>query len=316
MLGRTGGKRHAGRARRGQSMVEFTICIPVFLLFVFGIFQAVLIYKTQSALNQAATDAARTLSAQSSSGAQGDAPGLDSLRAALVTLNLNNLSGLCSDGGTPNYNSISRTQTCGNGSNTSGIDVFSDDGTGNVKSWPVFNSEDMIGGPSTTSETILLDNHYVYSPTSVGSAGALCPTNPTDQDGTGVYQFSLTNSLDNMSNPIPQSAISSGTLSAGQSWGVCKWSTAASPAATGASLPWNGAAFDSTTATGNMNGRHDQRCDEETIGVKIRYNYFSAVFPVHWGIQLVGTASMPIEPRQYEGNSATVQATTGSGTCQ
>ncbi len=311
-----------GRARRGQGLVEFAICIPIFLLFIFGIFQAVLIYKTQSALNQAATDVVRTLSAQSSSGApngiasQVDVPGLDSLRAALVTLNLNNLSGLCSDGNAPSYSSITHKQSCGNGSSTSGIDLFSDDGTGNPKSWPVFNSEDMIGGPSTTSETILLDNHYVYLPSTAGVTGALCPTNPTDQASTGLYQFSLTNSLDNTTNPTPQSSISSGALGAGQSWGVCKWSNAVPPTPSGASLPWNGGAFDSTTSTGNMNGRHDQRCDEETIAVKIRYNYFSAVFPVHWGIQLVGTASMAIEPRQYEGNSATTQATTGSGTCQ
>ncbi|MGH2387696.1 MAG: TadE/TadG family type IV pilus assembly protein, partial [Chloroflexota bacterium] len=116
-------------------MVEFAICIPVFLLFVFGIFQAVLIYKTQLALNQAAMDAAQVISAQSSddvndsSGALADAGGLAALRAGLASVDLSNLSGMCSDGSSPN----STTFVCGNGGNASGIDIFSDDGSGNAK---------------------------------------------------------------------------------------------------------------------------------------------------------------------------------------
>jgi hypothetical protein len=257
----------------------------------------VLIYKTQLALNQAATDAAQVISAQSSSGAtngvdvQADASGLAALRGALASVDLGNLSGLCSNGLAPTYNAVSHVQSCANGSSTSGVDIFSDDGSGSAQTWPVYNSEDMVSGPSPTSENISLDNHYVYSP---GTA-----TCPVDQSQSGVYQFSLTNSLANTTNPIPQSPVLSGALGAGQSWVSC-------------ALPWNGTAFDATVSTGNMNGRHDERCDEETVNVTIRYNYISAAFPIHWGIQLVGVASLPIEPRQYEENSAAVQASTGT----
>ncbi|MGH2343869.1 MAG: TadE/TadG family type IV pilus assembly protein [Chloroflexota bacterium] len=284
MFRRLGEKRRVGKTARGQTMVEFAICIPVFMLFVFGIFQAVLIYKTQLALNQAATDAAQVLAAQSSNGAptgvasQADAPALAALRSALTTSDLGNLSGMCSDGSEPTYNAASHIQSCANGSTTSGVDVFSDDGTGNPKTWSVDTSEDLQNNPLATAETISLDNHYVYMP---NATGAQCPSD----------QFSLTNNLDNGS-PIPRSSIITGSTGV---WNAC-------------ALPWNGLSFDPTTRTGNQNGRHDQRCDEEIVGVKIRYNYFSAAFPVHWAIQLVGSTSMPIEPRQYVGNSATLQA--------
>ena len=286
MFHHLGGKRHGGRARRGQGMVEFALCVPVFLFLIFGIFQAALIYKTQLALNQAAIDMTRVISAQSSNGApsgvsaQADAPALAALRAALASQDLTSLSGMCSDGTAPNY---SATPACDNGSNVSGVDVFSDDGTGNPKSWPVDTSEDLQNSPLTLAETISLDNHYVFMP---NATAAQCPSD----------QFSLTNDLDN-ANPTPSSAILSGNTG---TWNTC-------------SLPWNGLAFDHTGTTGNQNGRHDQRCDEEIVGVKIRYNYFSTTFPVNWGIQLVGSASMPEEPRQYLGNSAVLQAS--SGTC-
>ena len=274
-------------SRRGQTAAEFALVISVFLLLVFGIFQAVLIYRAQLALNQAATDAARALSSQSSDGAvaggnqAADAAGLAALRAAMTTLDLRNISGLCPDGTTPNYAS---TPACANGGKASGVDVFSDDGSGNPSTWsPVRASSDMTNSPrpAANAYAITLDNHYVYAPSS-----AQCPSD----------QFSLTNNID-AANPIPASAIVSGS---GGNWNTC-------------SLPWNGQPFDPTyTAYGNQNGRHDQRCDEDSLAVTIRYNYFSFAFPVHWAIQLTASTSLPLEPRQYLGNSASVQTTTGT----
>jgi len=306
MFHHPGGKRHGDRARRGQSMIEFALCVPVFILLVFGIFQAALIYKAQIALNQAAADSVQALAAQSSDGAtsggdtQADASGLAFIRQALSSMSLSGLSGACLDGTSP---------PCSSANSPSGIDIFSDDGTGNPAAVQVNNSHDLSNGPynsvsnigagssCTSSSTmttnfacISLDNHYVYQQNS-----SLCKV---DLDGNGNYNFSLTNSLDN-SSPSPSSAL---IITSG-STGTVPWNSCA--------LPWNGRAFD-TTRSGNQNGRDDQRCQEATVSVKIRYNYFSSVFPVHWGIQLVGSASVPMEPRQYIGNSATTQTTVGT----
>ena len=320
MFWHAGGKRLTGKARRGQSIVEFTICVPVFLLFVFGIFQAVLIYKTQLALNQAAMDAAQVISAQSSDGgnnasaSQADAGGLASLRAGLASVDLSNLSGACSDGISPTYSSSAQAWICANGSATSGIDIFSDDGSGNAKTnVPVNISNTLSPGPNKSPrfdlncnidrtcpldpnpsyEYLTLDNHYVYNPNA-----SLCP----------VDQFSLTNSLDNVPSPNPSPTTGPNPTSAIRNLPAAPYS---GPTWQSCSLPWNGQPFDISTS-GNQNGRSDQRCKEDTVTVEIRYNYFSASFPVNWGIRLVGRASLPLEPRQFEGSNAVVQAQVGT----
>lgn len=307
MLRRPRAGHHGGKSRCGQSMVEFALAVPVFILIVLGIFQAALIYKAQIALNQAAADGAQAIAAQSSDGAasggdtQADVVGLAFIRQAMASMNLSGLNGACLDG---------TVAPCSSGNSPSGIDIYSDDGTGNPQGVQVNNSHDLANGPfnsgsnagagsaCTTGSTmtanfecISLDNHYVYQQNS-----SLCKA---DLDGNGNYNFSLTDSLDNTS-PSPSSAI---LIASGNAANV-PWNTCA--------LPWNGHAFD-TSQSGNQNGRDDKRCEEATVSVKIRYNYVSFAFPFHWGIQLVGSASAPMEPRQYIGNSATVQ--TSVGTC-
>jgi len=294
-----------GKARRGQSMVEFVIAVPVFLLLLFGIFQAVLIYKAQLALNQAASDAAQVISAQSSDGAPGnplytnpdlqaDTPALAAIRAALSTMDLRNLSDVCLDGTSP---------PCSGGNSAAGIDIYSDDGSGNPANILVNNSHDLSAAfdsmhdsgagsacppvANPAFECVTLDNHYVYQQNS--------STCPVDLDQNGNYNFSLT---DQLSNSPQSSSIVSEPASPPNTWVGC-------------ALPWNGHIFN-ISASGNQNGRDDQRCQEQTVTVKIRYNYASASFPIHWGIQLVGTASDPLEPRQYIGNSAVVQSTVGT----
>lgn len=109
------------RDHRGQGLVEFTLVVPVFLLFIFGIFQAALLYKANSALAQAATDGAHVLAAQSSSGPmlsdgtqdarfqsswQSDGEALSYIQAALTTQGLANIQEIdiypaVSSGGTP-----------------------------------------------------------------------------------------------------------------------------------------------------------------------------------------------------------------------
>jgi hypothetical protein len=78
--------------------------VPVFVLLVFGVFQAALIYSANSALIQAAVDGAHTLAAQSSSGPslpdgsldprfpqsyEADGEALLAVQAALITHDLN-----------------------------------------------------------------------------------------------------------------------------------------------------------------------------------------------------------------------------------
>lgn len=68
LLGRLAKSCARARAQRGQTLVEFAIVVPLFMLMVFGIVQAVLLLRANSALGQAATDGAHVVAAQSSSG--------------------------------------------------------------------------------------------------------------------------------------------------------------------------------------------------------------------------------------------------------
>jgi Flp pilus assembly protein TadG len=88
------GFRALNRRQRGQSLVEFALAVPVFLLLIFGIIQAALIYRAYVALGQAATDGANVLAVQASqlppntARYQADAAGLAAMRAALSGMNL------------------------------------------------------------------------------------------------------------------------------------------------------------------------------------------------------------------------------------
>ncbi|MDB5059997.1 MAG: hypothetical protein JWO59_3469, partial [Chloroflexi bacterium] len=84
--------------------------------------------------------------------------------------------------------------------------------------------------------------------------------------------------------------------------------TSASTAFLPCSLPWNGGQWAKAT---NQNGRHDQRCDEETVGVKITYNYAAVSWPFVFKLTLQSQDSTTMEPRQFLG-SAPYQATIGA----
>ena len=100
MFRRPGGKRHGSKARRGQSMVEFAICVPVFIFFVFGVIQVALIYQASSSINQAASDAAHMTATQADQAPTGllswevDRPALSAIRAAMVSQNLGNVTSI------------------------------------------------------------------------------------------------------------------------------------------------------------------------------------------------------------------------------
>jgi len=71
----------------GQSLVEFALAAPVFFAIVFGIIELGLLYKTHSAYQEGAQNAARTIAAANAS----DIDGLAQLRTILVGENLNNI---------------------------------------------------------------------------------------------------------------------------------------------------------------------------------------------------------------------------------
>ena len=92
------------RSRPGQGMVEFTLVIPLFVLFVFGIIQVALIYQANAAITQAASDVAHVTATQGDSDAsnsqqtylywQSDAPALAAAETALSTQNLANVTSI------------------------------------------------------------------------------------------------------------------------------------------------------------------------------------------------------------------------------
>lgn len=153
------------RERAGQSAVEFAIAVPVFLLFIFGIMQVALVLRMYIALNQAATDAAHVIAAQSSTlpanltaSWQADAPALQAIRAALAS---QNLAGIQS------------------------ITISSIDSSGNPENVSVTASDDLSSSLSTAL-SVTLTNTYHYSPANNGSCQ--------------VDQFTLVNPLNTL-NP-------------------------------------------------------------------------------------------------------------------
>lgn len=84
--------------------------------------------------------------------------------------------------------------------------------------------------------------------------------------------------------------------------------TGVSSAFNACALPWNGAEWNKVD---NQNGRHDQRCDEETVGVKVTYTYASISWPFAFKLTLTGQDSTTLEPRQFLGN-ASFQAAIGT----
>ena len=231
--------------RDGQTLVEFGLAVPVFLLMLFGIFQAALLYKAQTALNQAASDAAHVLAAQASSGnpnggaTQADAPALAAIRAALASSNLNNIVQ---------------------------VQIFSADGNDQPKlasdgtNQSITNSIDMVQPVAPPGLTFSLENDYVY-----GTPPAL-PSPPCPVD-----QFYLVNPATQLSNQFA----------------AC-------------SLRWNGAQWNTTT---NQNGRHDQRCDEETVAARITYNYAALSFPFVYKLTLSAKDATTLEPRRFLENA-------------
>lgn len=159
------------------------------------------------------------------------------------------------------------------------IEVFSADASDNVKAVPVTQSADLNNGPfasatcvGTGSHCIMLDNMYGVMP----GPGQSCP----------VDQFYLQDPL----------TPTYGTPDHGTPyWNSC-------------SLPWNGRQWDPQK---NQNGRHDQRCDEDLVGVKIVYHLHTALIPGNWILQLAAQAITPLEPRQFLGNSAMLQQVIG-----
>ncbi len=150
------------RDRPGQGLVEFAIAVPVFLLFVFGIMQAVLIYKAYLAVNQAATDATHVLAAQSSdppadgNTVHADALGLNALGRALATQDLNSIVS---------------------------VDVARVDQVGNPFTIQVTASDLLVGGSlPSPGQTFTEDNNYKITKPFGGQS---CP----------VGQFYLTNAL-------------------------------------------------------------------------------------------------------------------------
>jgi Flp pilus assembly protein TadG len=150
-------------AGSGQSAVEFAIVVPVFVIMVLGIFQAVMVYKTYLAVNQAASDAAHVLAAQSTQGDQyangayqdADAQGLAAIRAALA----------------------------GDGwGNIISVDVVNMTG-GVMNTVSVTGSDTLINPPLAGAQTVSLDNNYTVTPPASG------------QTNCQVDQFWLTNAL-------------------------------------------------------------------------------------------------------------------------
>ncbi len=75
----------------GQSMVEFALVIPVFLLLLFGTLEVGMAYKTHSAFQESTLEAVRVASAESTTDTA-DQHALDQLVTMLAGENLNNIS--------------------------------------------------------------------------------------------------------------------------------------------------------------------------------------------------------------------------------
>jgi Flp pilus assembly protein TadG len=78
-------------AQRGQSMVEFAFCIPVFLLLLFGTFEVGMLYKTHAAYDQAAQQAVR-IAASAGNAGNADAQMLTALQHTLASQDLTQIA--------------------------------------------------------------------------------------------------------------------------------------------------------------------------------------------------------------------------------
>jgi len=80
----------------GQSMVEFALVVPIFLLLLFGALEMGMLFKTRSAYQEAALQAARAAAAAATtggnSGENADAQALDALQGALSAENLKQIA--------------------------------------------------------------------------------------------------------------------------------------------------------------------------------------------------------------------------------
>ena len=78
----------------GQSMVEFALVIPVFLLLLFGTLEVGMAYKTHSAFQEATLEAVRVAATAGTSGgaSQADKSALDELTTMLAAENLKSIS--------------------------------------------------------------------------------------------------------------------------------------------------------------------------------------------------------------------------------
>jgi hypothetical protein len=65
-MGRASGNRSAGRARRGQSLVEFALVFPIFIMIVFGLIDAGRYVYMNIVLSQAAREGARVAAVEAS----------------------------------------------------------------------------------------------------------------------------------------------------------------------------------------------------------------------------------------------------------
>jgi len=81
------GPRCPRSGENGQTLVEFALAAPVFFAMLFGIVELGLLFKTRSAYQEGAQNAARAIAAASAS----DTDGLSQLRTILAGENLNNI---------------------------------------------------------------------------------------------------------------------------------------------------------------------------------------------------------------------------------
>jgi Flp pilus assembly protein TadG len=148
MFGHSGKRRHLGGAQRGQSMVEFALVAPIFIIFVFGVIQAALIYQAYSSVNQAASDAAHVTATQADQSMAGllswqiDQPALKAIRAAMVSDSM---------------------------SNVTSIDIYDAQPTGVVITRPITMSAD-LSSQLGTAVNVMLDNTYTPSQGTAGTS--------------------------------------------------------------------------------------------------------------------------------------------------
>src|SRR5437660_3423743 len=91
----------AVRSRRGQSIVEFALVAPMFLLLVFGILDFGRLFFTQETLQHALREAGRFAVTGQHSGTNRVASIIQAAQQAAPGLNISNIQ--ITSGGVPNY---------------------------------------------------------------------------------------------------------------------------------------------------------------------------------------------------------------------